>query len=323
LISVGVIDPSGKSRPLLQDGEEVRHVFIDPTQGLTEEAAALEVVFLWGQGTAGFLQTNWNRFRRLRWIHSSSAGVDRLMFPELVTSQVVLTSSRHVFDKAMAEYTIGLMVALAKDFRSTFEHQAEHVWEYRETETLFGKTLVVVGVGPIARETARVARAMGMRLIGVGRTARADSDFGTIVASAELARVLPEADYLLAVAPKTPMTEGLIGRDEIALLKPSARVVNVGRSATVDQTELCRALAEGRIAGAALDVFDIEPPPQDDPIWDTPRLLISPHIAGDHVGWRQDAADLFNENLRHWMAGQPLLNVVDKTIGYVPTRPPQ
>jgi phosphoglycerate dehydrogenase-like enzyme len=322
LISVGVIDPSGQSKALLKAGAGVRYVLIDPSHSLSQEAASMEVLFVWGQ-TAAFLQENWQRFLRLRWIHSSHAGVDRLLFPALVNSDVVLTSSRHIYDRAMAEYTIGLMLALAKDFKTTFRHQVERLWEYRETETLFGKTLVTVGVGPIAHDIARLAKAFGMRLIGVGRTARNDPDFGAIVASSELSKVLPEADYLLVITPRTPLTEGLIGREALALLKRSARVINVGRAATVDQRELCLALEEGRIAGAALDVFDVEPPPQDDPIWETPRLLISPHIAGDYIGWRRAVAEMFEENLRRWMAGEPLSNVVDKALGYIPSTPVQ
>jgi phosphoglycerate dehydrogenase-like enzyme len=316
LISVGVIDPSGKSRDFLKDGVEVRYVFIDPSGSLPADAASAEVLFVWGSGA--FLEASWHRFRHVRWIHSASAGVDRLLFPELVRSDIVLTSSRNIFDRAMAEYTIGLMLAAAKDFTTTISRQAAHEWEARETESLFGKTLVVVGVGPIGRETARLARAFGMRLIGVGRTARDDSDFGPIVASTDLASVLPQADYLLLIAPRTPMTEGLIGRDAIALLKPSARVINVGRGSIIDQEELRRALAEGRIAGAALDVFEKEPLPKDDPLWDTPHLLVSPHMAGDYAGWRRAGAELFTENLRRWIAREPLLNVVDKTLGYVP-----
>jgi phosphoglycerate dehydrogenase-like enzyme len=318
LITVGVIDAAGRSSALLPDVQDVRYVLIDPNQSLTPDAADADLLFAWFHATS-FLQESWPRFQRLRWIHSASAGVDWLLFPELVKSDVVVTSSRHVYDRAMAEYTLGLMLALAKGFKTAFGHQDAHVWEHRETDSLLGKTLVIVGVGPIARETARLARAFGMRLIGVGRTARDDADFGSIVASSDLSKVVPEADYLLIVAPRTPETEGLIGRDLIAALKPSARVINVGRGPTLDQRELMRALSEGRIAGAALDVFDIEPLPKDDPLWETPGLIVSPHIAGDHVGWREAVTDLFNENLRRWMAGEPLRNVVDKALGYVPT----
>ena len=311
-----VIDPTGKSRALLEGGVEVRYVFIDPSESLTGDAADADALFVWGSGD--FLKDNWHRFLSVRWIHSASAGVDRLLFPELVRSDVVLTSSRNIFDRAMAEYTIGLMLAAAKDFTTTISRQAAHEWKARETESLFGKTLIVVGVGPIGRETARLAKAFGMRLIGVGRTAREDPDFGPIIASTDLASVLPEADYLLLIAPRTPITEGLIGREAIALLKPSARVINVGRGSIIDQEELRRALVEGRIAGAALDVFEKEPLAKDDPMWDTPNLLVSPHMAGDYAGWRRDAADLFMENLRRWTAREPLLNVVDKALGYVP-----
>ncbi|HXI96305.1 MAG TPA: D-2-hydroxyacid dehydrogenase [Candidatus Acidoferrum sp.] len=316
MISVGVIDPSGKSRALLEGGVEVRYVFIDPSESLTGDAADADALFVWGSGD--FLKDNWHRFLSVRWIHSASAGVDRLLFPELVRSDVVLTSSRNIFDRALAEYTIGLMLAAAKDFTTTISRQAAHEWKARETESLFGKTLVVVGVGPIGRETARLAKAFGMRLIGVGRTAREDPDLGPVIASTDLASALPEADFLLLIAPRTPITEGLIGREAIALLKPSARVINVGRGSIIDQEELRRALVEGRIAGAALDVFEKEPLAKDDPMWDTPNLLVSPHMAGDYAGWRRDAADLFMENLRRWTAREPLLNVVDKALGYVP-----
>ena len=316
MISVGVIDPTGKSRALLEGGVEVRYVFIDPSESLTGDAADADALFVWGSGD--FLKDNWHRFLSVRWIHSASAGVDRLLFPELVRSDVVLTSSRNIFDRALAEYTIGLMLAAAKDFTTTISRQAAHEWKARETESLFGKTLVVVGVGPIGRETARLAKAFGMRLIGVGRTAREDPDLGPVIASTDLASALPEADFLLLIAPRTPITEGLIGREAIALLKPSARVINVGRGSIIDQEELRRALVEGRIAGAALDVFEKEPLAKDDPMWDTPNLLVSPHMAGDYAGWRRDAADLFMENLRRWTAREPLLNVVDKALGYVP-----
>ena len=163
MISVGVIDPTGKSRALLEGGVEVRYVFIDPSESLTGDAADADALFVWGSGD--FLKDNWHRFLSVRWIHSASAGVDRLLFPELVRSDVVLTSSRNIFDRALAEYTIGLMLAAAKDFTTTISRQAAHEWKARETESLFGKTLVVVGVGPIGRETARLAKAFGMRLI--------------------------------------------------------------------------------------------------------------------------------------------------------------
>jgi phosphoglycerate dehydrogenase-like enzyme len=176
----------------------------------------------------------------------------------------------------------------------------------------------VIGVGVIARRIVSIARTLGMRVIGVGRTARSgDPDFGDIVSHTDVLEVLPLADWLLVVAPRTALTEGLIDSHALKHLKPSARVVNVGRSAVLDQRALCAALARGRLAGAAVDVLDVEPAPPSDPVWTTPNLLVSPHMGGDLVGWRADAARLFLENLGRWRRGEPLQNVVDKALGYV------
>jgi phosphoglycerate dehydrogenase-like enzyme len=299
--------------------DQVRFVDIDPAAGFSDEARGVEALLTW-EYRSSLLRDHWRELRNLRWIHVAAAGVDGVLFPELVASDVVVTNSRHIFDRAMAEYTIGLMLCLAKDLPTTLRRQADHTWAYRETETLFGKTLAIIGVGPIAREIGRLAAAFGMRVQGVGRTARqGDPDFGNIIASDGLARVLPEADYIVAVVPRTAETDGLIDAKMLALLKPSARLVNVGRATTVDQRELGRALAQGRIAGAALDVFDTEPLSANDPLWKLPNVVISPHMAGDYTGWRRDIVALFTANLERWLRGEALVNVVDKTLGYVPS----
>ena len=314
---VGVIDSSGRSRELLSAREQVRYLAIDPAVEFPQDTLGVEALLIWDY-TSSFLRDNWRTLPHLKWIHVAAAGVDAVLFPDLVASDVVVTSSRHIFDRAMAEYAIGLMLCLAKGFRTTFQRQAEHVWAYRDAETLFRKTLVIVGVGAIGREIARLANALGMRVLGVGRTARlGDKDFGDIITSAGLPQVLPDADYLLVVVPRTPETDGLIDAKMLAKLKPSARLINIGRASTVDQEELSRALSEGRIGGAALDVFDAEPLPPNDPLWDLPNIIISPHMAGDYVGWRKDIVVLFTENLQRWLRGDPLLNVVDKTLGYI------
>ena len=242
-----------------------------------------------------------------------------MLFQELIDSDVVVTNSRGVFDLALAEYVIGLMLALSKDFVTTFVHQSEHRWVQRESETLHGKTAVVVGVGPIARATARLAKAFGMTVRGIGRTARnGDPDFGDIAGPESLHALFAEADYAVLVLPKTPETLGMIDEAALESLTPTARLINVGRAATLDQDALVRALREGRIAGAALDVVNPEPLPADDPLWDVPHLLISPHMSGDHRGWQQNIVAMFESNLDRWLRGAPLLNVVDKHLGYAP-----
>jgi phosphoglycerate dehydrogenase-like enzyme len=164
-----------------------------------------------------------------------------------------------------------------------------------------------------------MAKALGLTVRGVGRTARSgDPEFGDIVAPGSLRDVFREADYVVMVLPRTPETEGMVDAAAIGALKPTARLVNVGRAATLDQEALSDALRDGRLAGAALDVSAPEPLPADSPLWDVPNLLISPHMSGDHTGWQVDIAALFTKNLDRWRRGEPLLNVVDKHLGYVP-----
>jgi phosphoglycerate dehydrogenase-like enzyme len=321
-VLVGVVEGDPPSRDILDPRPDVRYVFIDPASPLPAEAADADALLIWNV-RSGYLREQWSGFTRLRWVHAGTAGVEKVLFPELAASNVVLTNSRYVFDQALAEYTIGLMLALNKDLPTTFRHQLEHRWVQRESETLSGKTVVMLGVGPIARRTAQLAKAFGMSVRGIGRTARAgDPDFGDIAASDALPALFAEADYVVMVLPSTPQTAGMVGAAALGALKPAARLVNVGRGSTLDQDALCTVLREGRIAGAALDVMTPEPLPPDSPLWDVPNLIISPHMSGDHAGWQREIADLFTRNLERFQRGEPLLNVVDKRLGYAPSERP-
>ena len=316
---VGVVEGDPPSRDIIVPRPDVRYLFIDPSEPLPAEAADVDALLIWNV-RSGFLREHWSEFTRLRWVHVGSAGVERVLFPELTASDVVLTNSRYIFDQALAEYTIGLMLALSKDLPETLRHQGEHRWVQRETETLAGRAAVIVGVGPIARRTAQLAKAFGMSVRGIGRTARSgDPDFGDIAGPEALHALFADADYAVMVLPSTPQTAGMVDAAAIAALKPSARLVNVGRGVTLDQDALCSALRNGRLAGAALDVMTPEPLPADSPLWDVPNLIISPHMSGDHTGWQRDIVDLFTANLERLQRGEPLRNVVDKALGYAPS----
>jgi len=280
---------------------------------------------------SGMLREAWPHARDLRWIHHGGAGVDPLLFPEFVQSDVVLTNSGGVFDRAMAEYVLGLILAFAKDLPRTLDLQWRREWRHRETERLGGRTVLVVGAGSIGTEIGRILRAVGMRVLGVARRARpaaapakspsrpADGPFERVAGIADLEAVLPEADYVVLSLPLTPETRGLFGAKAFGRMKPSARFINVGRGAVVDEAALVDALRSHKIAGAALDVFAGEPLPAGHPFWDLPGVIVSPHMSGDFVGWAPAVSGLFVENFRRWRAGEPLLNVVDKERGYVPT----
>jgi phosphoglycerate dehydrogenase-like enzyme len=315
---IAVVEDEVPSAALLTPHDGLRYVFIEPDSPAPDDVFQSDALFTWDPSNT-FLRDNWSRLTNLRWVHASSAGVDRLLFPELVDSDVVLTNSRYVFDHALAEYVIGLMLLMSKDLARTLAFQREHRWVQRESDMLQGKVAVLVGVGPIARQVARFAKAFGMVVHGIGRTARdGDPDFGAITTPETLQGLFAIADYVVMVLPKTPATEKLVHASALAALRPSARVINVGRAWSLDQDALVRALRDGRLAAAALDVVTPEPLPADDPLWDTPNLLISPHMSGDHRGWRTDIAASFETNLELWLRGEMLRNVVDKHLGYAP-----
>jgi phosphoglycerate dehydrogenase-like enzyme len=319
---VGVVEGDPPSRDVLQARPDVRYVFIDPLSDAPPEAVDVDALLIWNVRSR-WVHERWSELTRLRWIHAGTAGVERVLFPELAASDVILTNSRYIFDQALAEYTIGLICALSKDLYTTFRHQTEHRWAPRESETLAGKTVVMVGVGPIARNIARMAKAMGMSVRGIGRSARSgDADFGDVDGPGALRAAFAAADYVVMVLPSTPQTVRMVDSGAIGALKPTSRLVNVGRGSTLDQDALCTALRDGRIAGAALDVMSPEPLPADSPLWDVPNLIISPHMSGDHTGSQREIAGLFMRNLERFQRGEPLLNVVDKRLGYSPSNHP-
>lgn len=277
-------------------------------------AAALpgtEVLLVW-DFTSVAVREQWAAAGSVRWVHTASAGVDRLIFPGLVGSGVTLTNSRGVFDVPMAEYVVGLVIAMAKDLPGTLAAQAQRSWRHRESERVGGRTAVVVGSGPIGRATAALLAAVGMRVELVGR--RAGDGVHAIDA---LPALLARAEFLVLAAPLTDATRGMLNATTLATLPRGARVLNVGRGALVVQDDLVDALRDGHLAGAALDVFEREPLPADSPLWDLPGVIVSPHMSGDILGWRDELESLFADNLARYRAGEPLLNVVDKTLGFV------
>ncbi|WP_306371281.1 D-2-hydroxyacid dehydrogenase [Nocardiopsis sp. CC223A] len=275
------------------------------------------------------LAAAWPKADSLNRVHAATAGVDNLMFPGLVESDVVVTNSRGVFEQPIAEYVLGLVIAHAKDFHRTWEYQRERRWQHRETERVAGSRALVVGTGPIARATARLLTAVGVRVRASGSRARTgDPDFGDVVLTSTAERgprgeptlfgELPAADHVIIAAPLTDTTRGLVDRTFLDLMKPTARLVNVARGPVVDQSDLTAALDSGAIAGAALDVFEREPLDTADPLWGLPGSVVSPHMAGDVVGWREELVDLFLDELSRYLDGREPRNVVDKRRGYVP-----
>ncbi|HET7870717.1 MAG TPA: D-2-hydroxyacid dehydrogenase [Actinomycetota bacterium] len=284
---------------------------------LAEAIAGADAVFAW-HSVPELLPEVWPKAEGLRWIQSASDGVDWLLFPDLVDSDVVVTNARGIFDQAIAEYVVGLMLAFAKGLLGVVEGQRHREWRHRPTEMLAGTRLLVAGVGPIGRAIGRAGRDLGMQVRGVGRRERSGDDvFESIAGTEGLAGAAGWADYVIDALPATPATRHVFDASVFGSMRRSARFLNVGRGMTVVEEALVDAIREGRIGGAALDVFDREPLPSDSPFWELPNTIVSPHMSGDFEGWLAAVVRLFVENLRRFAAGRPLLNVVDKREGYV------
>ncbi|MGW1624852.1 D-2-hydroxyacid dehydrogenase [Streptomyces sp. NPDC002172] len=249
---------------------------------------------------------------RPRWVHTASAGVDHLMCPELAASDTVVTNARGIFDAPIAEYVAALVLAIAKDLPRTLDLQRERTWRHREARRVAGTRACVVGTGPIGRAIVRTLKALGITTALVGRVPRTG-----IHGPDDLDRLMSRADWVIAAAPLTEQTYGMFDAHRFGVMQPSACFINVGRGQLVDEEALVRALTRRWIAAAALDVFATEPLPADSPLWDVPGLLVSPHMSGDTVGWRDELGTQFLELYERWAAGRSLLNVVDKKRGYV------
>ncbi|MGW1540438.1 D-2-hydroxyacid dehydrogenase [Streptomyces sp. NPDC002309] len=284
----------------------------DPA-GLAERLPQADVLLVW-DFTSHAVRAAWpGDGPRPRWVHTASAGVDHLMCPELAASDTVVTNARGIFDQPIAEYVAALVLAMAKDLPRTLEFQREGTWRHRESQKVTGGRAVVVGSGPIGRAIVRTLKALGVTTALVGRTPRTG-----VHGPGDLDRLMARADWVIAAAPLTEQTYGMFDARRFGVMQPSARFVNVGRGQLVVQEALTEALAKRWIAGAALDAFDAEPLPPDSPLWRVPNLIVSPHMSGDTVGWRDELGAQFVELYVAWEAGRPLANVVDKERGYVP-----
>jgi phosphoglycerate dehydrogenase-like enzyme len=267
---------------------------------------------------------NFARASRLKWIHSTAASVTGVLFPELVASRVIVTNARGLHAEAMAEHALAMMLAFARKLHHARDAQHAHEWTQAQLweeppaiGSLVGATLGLVGLGAIGSAIAVRARALGMRVLAVRRHPAADpapADEQWPVS--RLRELLPRLDWLVLVAPHTPETERMIGREELALLRPGARFMNLARGALVDEAALVDALRERRIAGAALDVFAEEPLPRTSPLWDLPEVILTPHTSGLGPRYWERAMGQFTANLKRFLAGEPLENVVDKRAGY-------
>jgi phosphoglycerate dehydrogenase-like enzyme len=277
-----------------------------------EAAAAVadaDVLYAWG-----FPADFYTQAPRLRWLQVMGAGVDAALVPTL-PRRVIVTRAPGVFGPWMAEYVLGWLLWVTQRIDVYRTAQREGRWRGDVMpERLAGKTLLVVGLGEIGRAVAAAALALGVRVLGVSRSGRAVRGVARVDRTQALARALGEADVVTVTVPLTPATRGLIGRAELAAMRPSAWLVNVARGPVIDEDALVDALERRRLAGAILDVFATEPLPPEHRLWKLDNVVITPHIAGPSTPG--EIAPIFNDNLARFLRGRPLRHVVDRRRGY-------
>jgi phosphoglycerate dehydrogenase-like enzyme len=253
-------------------------------------------------------------------VHALAAGLDTFLFPALVESPVLLTNSRGVFSQSLGEFAIAAMLFFAKELRRMVQAQSAGVWDQFDVEELRGRTVGIVGYGDIGRAVARRAKAFDMNVLALRRRPeRSDADpyVDETLGVEHKLELMERSDYLVVSAPLTPTTRGMIGAAELAAMRPTAVVINIGRGPVIDEAALVRALETKTIRGAALDVFGVEPLPAGHPFYRLDNVLLSPHCADHTATWIDDAVELFVDNLDRFAAGKPLRNVVeDKRLGY-------
>jgi len=316
-----VLTASGdETIPFLGELREAATIVVGDSEGkFTNAALDAEIILNWS-GSLALLRDVFLITRRLRWIHSRSAGLEQVLFPELIKSPVILTNGSGVFSPSLGEFALAAILYFAKDFRRMIRNQIAGVWQPFDVTMVSGQTLGIVGYGSIGSAVSARARALGMNVLGlrrdISRQSKEDLFVDQFYRSEQRLEMIPRCDYLVVALPVTKQTRGFIADAEFAAMKENAVLINIGRGPTVDERAMIKALSDHRIRGAALDVFDQEPLPQGHPFYALENVLLSPHCADHTPDWLDNAMRFFLAQLERFKSGDALLNVVDKAVGY-------
>jgi len=312
--------PDEPQLSMLNELRETASVLIgDSVQAFEKAAASPDVIFNWS-GSLSLIREVFLMSPRVRWIHSRSAGLERTLFPELIASDVIMTNGSGVFSPSLGEFALAAILYFAKDFRRMIRNQMAARWEPFDILPISGQTVGIVGYGDIGRAVASRVRTMGMNVLAVKRHAseqnNPDPFAQRIYTPDQRLAMLPQCDYVVVATPLNAETVGLISETEFAAMKPTAVVINVGRGPVIDEQAMINTLSQNKIKGAALDVFDEEPLPANHPFYKLENVLLSPHCADHTPDWLDNAMRFFLAQFEKFRHGEPLLNVVDKKLGY-------
>jgi phosphoglycerate dehydrogenase-like enzyme len=312
-----IADPSAPFlEPLSHLAQGLRVIITDDPAKLNEAAPEADAI-LYAASKAGALKSVLTHASRARWIHSLWTGVEGILTPEMLAHPAQLTNGRGVFRWPLADWVVAAMLHFSFDLGRVIRQQQAGVWEPFIADMLEGKTLGIVGYGSIGSAAASRAKGFGMKIAALRRTeGKPDPLVDAFFTRPQLQELMRTSDYVLLATPVTPETRGMIGAAEIAAMKTSAVLINVGRGPVVDEAALIQALQSGKIRGAALDVFAVEPLPAGHPFYKMTNVLVSPHTADRVEGFLGPPVETFLQNLHRFLKGEPLENVVDKHAGY-------
>ena len=314
-----VADPTDRELAMLEQLPEGTSLAVGKTPAAFERLAAHATVILNWSGSNAWLREVLPLCPRVRWVHTRSAGIDEVLFAELVERPLVLTNGTGIFSDTLGEFALAAILFFAKGFRRLVRSQEAGVWGPFDIRPIAGKTVGIVGYGSIGRAVAARLGPLGMKVLALRRSAGTEvrgDGVERVYSYGQRLEMIAQCDYIVVSAPLTPDTRGMIGEAEFAAMKPDAVVINIGRGPIIDEPALLRALTEGRIEGAALDVFDTEPLPPGHPFYGLRNVLLSPHSADHTRDWLERAMQFFLDNFERFGKGEPLRNVVDKGRGY-------
>lgn len=253
---------------------------------------------------------------KLRWVQALSAGVEKLIFPALVNSDILLTSARGIHGIPVSEHVLAMMLSFTRGLHLSLRNQDKKCWKRVHTDEANEKTVGIIGLGSIGREVAKKCKALNMRVVALKQTMSEELFVDLLLGPEDLEHLLTISDYVVAAVPLTPATYHLINAARLQKMKKNAFLINIARGPIVDTQALVEALRAGQIGGAGLDVFDDEPLPAEHPLWEFDNVIITPHCAALSPYYLDRAVALFADNIARFLQGREMLNVINKQKGY-------
>jgi phosphoglycerate dehydrogenase-like enzyme len=316
VLNIVVINPlADRHQEVLQAVDPDINIIVTDEKNALEQMPGCHILVTWGWAETRSLYL---AAPHLEWIHALSAGVEKLIFPEIQTSDTILTNSKGIHGIPVSEHVLAMMLAFSRGLPTSIRQQDAKKWQRMPTSEMHDKTIAIVGLGSIGREIAKKAKALGMRVLASKREVTTELFVDKLYPpdNESLLEMLGQADFVVVALPLTEHTQNMIGLPHFSAMKRTAYLFNIARGTIINEADLIAALEQGLIKGAGLDVFVTEPLPEDNPLWSMPNVIITPHVAALSPAYLDRAIKLCADNLTRFIQGRDMINIVDKVKGY-------